>query len=95
MPDLILMDLSLPGMDGWEATRILKKDPATRTSSSSPSALTRWRRKAIARGWPAAMASSRSPACHTDLVEEMLAYLKVQPEPSSASRQRRPRTRRS
>jgi len=23
-PDLILMDLSLPGMDGWEATRRLK-----------------------------------------------------------------------
>ena len=28
-PDLILMDLSLPGIDGWEATRILKSDPAT------------------------------------------------------------------
>ena len=29
-PDLILMDLSLPGMDGWEATRVLKADEATR-----------------------------------------------------------------
>jgi CheY-like chemotaxis protein len=29
-PDLILMDLSLPEMDGWEATRQLKADPATR-----------------------------------------------------------------
>lgn len=29
-PDLILMDLSLPVMDGWEATRTLKEDPATR-----------------------------------------------------------------
>ena len=29
MPDLILMDLSLPGMDGWEATRQLKADPRT------------------------------------------------------------------
>jgi two-component system, cell cycle response regulator DivK len=28
-PDLILMDLSLPGIDGWQATRILKGDPAT------------------------------------------------------------------
>ena len=29
-PDLILMDLSLPGMDGWEATRRLKADEATK-----------------------------------------------------------------
>ena len=30
MPNLILMDLSLPGMDGWEATRQLKADERTR-----------------------------------------------------------------
>lgn len=29
-PDLILMDLQLPGMDGLTATRHLKADPATR-----------------------------------------------------------------
>ena len=29
-PDLILMDLSLPGMDGWEATRQLKADDRTK-----------------------------------------------------------------
>ena len=28
-PDIILMDLSLPGMDGWEATRLLKAQPVT------------------------------------------------------------------
>ena len=28
-PDLILMDVGLPGMDGWEATRQLKADPET------------------------------------------------------------------
>jgi two-component system, cell cycle response regulator DivK len=29
-PDVIVMDLSLPGMDGWEATRRLKQEPLTR-----------------------------------------------------------------
>ena len=29
-PDLILMDLSLPVIDGWEATRRIKADEATR-----------------------------------------------------------------
>lgn len=28
-PDLILMDMSLPGIDGWTATRRLKGDDAT------------------------------------------------------------------
>lgn len=30
-PDLILMDLALPNVDGWEATRRLKSDPETRS----------------------------------------------------------------
>jgi CheY-like chemotaxis protein len=28
-PDIILMDIGLPGMDGLELTRLLKADPAT------------------------------------------------------------------
>jgi two-component system cell cycle response regulator DivK len=30
LPDLILMDIGLPDMDGMEAARILKADPATK-----------------------------------------------------------------
>ena len=52
-PDLILMDLNLPGMDGWEATRRLKADPATRNIpiiALSAHAMTGDREKALATG---------------------------------------------
>jgi len=29
-PDLVLMDISLPAMDGWEVTRLLKANQSTR-----------------------------------------------------------------
>ena len=30
LPDLIVVDLNLPGLDGWEATRRLKNQPETK-----------------------------------------------------------------
>ena len=52
-PDLILMDLDLPVIDGWEATRRLKADPATRDIPSialTGHALAGAREKAFAAG---------------------------------------------
>ena len=52
-PDLIVMDLSLPGLDGWEATRRLKAGPDTRAIpviALSAHAMEGERAKALAAG---------------------------------------------
>ena len=52
-PDLILMDLSLPGIDGWEATRRIKADAATRATpviALTAHAMSDDRSKALAAG---------------------------------------------
>jgi CheY-like chemotaxis protein len=91
-PDLVLMDLSLPGLDGWEATRILKKDPATAhliVVALSAHALSAEGDRARAAGCDGFIAK---PCLPHDLVDQITAYLKLQSD--SGARGRRARSRR-
>jgi two-component system cell cycle response regulator DivK len=74
-PDLILMDLSLPGVDGWEATRQLKADPDTAhltIVALSAHALPSDGARARAAGCDGFIAK---PCLPPDLVIEMAAFL--------------------
>jgi CheY-like chemotaxis protein len=67
-PDLVLMDLSLPAMDGWEATRRLKAHP--RLAAIPVVALS-------AHAMPAHEASARDSGCDAFLtkpIDEALLY---------------------
>lgn len=92
-PDLVLMDLSMPGLDGWEATRVLKTDPATShltVVALSAHALAAEGDRAKQAGCDGFIAK---PCLPHELVEQMTAYLRVETEP--AQRKRRARGRRS
>lgn len=74
-PDIILMDINLPGQDGWEATKALKSDKRTRnipvvgvSASAGPS----FQRKALGLGFESYHAKPMSP---TDLVAEVRRVL--------------------
>lgn len=63
-PDLILMDISIPEIDGWEATRILRRDPATSAIpivALTAHALPDDREKALQMGFTAYLAKPIEP----------------------------------
>jgi len=78
-PDIILMDLSLPVMDGWEATRRLKAD--TRTASIPIVALTGHALAGISEGAKRAGCDAfvTKPCLPEDLVKEIRRILDMPP----------------
>lgn len=92
-PHLILMDLSLPGIDGWEATRVLKNDPATAhliIIALSAHAMAPEGDRARAAGCDGFIAK---PCLPTDLVNEIGMHIKIQSAPPVRSRRHRARQR--
>lgn len=74
-PDLILMDIQLPGIDGYETTRRIKADPALRhipVIAVTSYALSGDDVKAFAAGCDAYVTKPFDPA---DLLEKIKGYL--------------------
>src|SRR5881227_725731 len=81
-PRLILMDLQLPGIDGLELTRRLKKDPATRDIrivAVTAYAMKGDREKAIAAGCDGYLAKPIDPIELPSKVADYLAGTKSGP----------------
>jgi two-component system cell cycle response regulator DivK len=79
LPDVILMDLSLPGIDGWEATRRLKQDDRTRripVIALTAHALISAHEKAIAAGCDAVVTK---PCLPRELEAEVRRQLEGRP----------------
>lgn len=75
-PALILMDISIPVLDGWEATRILKADPATREIpiiALTAHALTKDRERALEVGCDGYLAKPCEPRTVVAEVQRLLA----------------------
>jgi two-component system, cell cycle response regulator DivK len=83
-PDIILMDLSLPVMDGWEATRRLKADQ--KTAAIPVVALTGHALAGISEGAKRAGCDAfvTKPCLPEDLVREIRRILQLQPDGASA-----------
>lgn len=88
-PDIILMDLSLPVMDGWEATRRLKSD--NRTAAIPVVALTGHALAGISEGAKKAGCDAfvTKPCLPEDLVKEIRRVLDEPRRPTPARKTRR------
>ncbi len=84
-PALILMDMSLPVMDGWEATRLIKSDPQTRAIpviALTAHAMSGDRQKALEAGCDE---YDTKPVEMTRLLEKMQALLSGAPRLAEAA----------
>jgi len=74
-PAIVLMDLTMPGVDGWEATRRLKADPRTREAiviALTANALAHDKGKALAAGADAFVAKPFDLATLADALISIL-----------------------
>src|SRR5262245_37647676 len=88
MPDIILMDLALPKMDGWEATRRLKADETTRhipIVALTGHALAGHAEGARQAGCDAFVTKPCLPDALVTEIERMLAVRRVEPSVSRRS----------
>ena len=75
-PDLVLMDIQLPGMSGIDALRLLRDDPATRdipVMAVTASAMTQDRQKIVAAGFDDYQSKPISIRPFVEAVEQLLA----------------------
>jgi two-component system cell cycle response regulator DivK len=82
LPDAVIMDVSIPIIDGWEATRRLKADPATASIPVlvlTAHALPEDRARAIEVGADSYLAKPAEPRV---VYNEVLSLFRQQPLPS-------------
>jgi CheY-like chemotaxis protein len=81
-PDIVLMDISIPGMDGLEVTRKLKADPATRATpivALTAHALPSDRLRAMEAGCDSYLAKPIAPPQVLDEVKRLIGPPSVVP----------------